>query len=88
MANTPTQETSVALDPKLLDILACPEDKGPLFYFEDESKLFNPRLGRVYSIDQDIPIMLIDESTTVDAAESERLVSKAAANGIEPTFTV
>jgi uncharacterized protein YbaR (Trm112 family) len=27
----------VALDPKLLEILACPEDKGPLLYFEDES---------------------------------------------------
>ena len=27
----------MALDPKLLEILACPEDKGPLLYFEDES---------------------------------------------------
>src|SRR5205823_4605169 len=26
----------MALDPKLLEILACPEDKGPLLYFEDE----------------------------------------------------
>ena len=29
----------VALDAKLLEILACPEDKGPLLYFEDESSL-------------------------------------------------
>ena len=34
----------MALDPKLLEILACPEDKGPLLYFEDESSLYNPRL--------------------------------------------
>ena len=27
----------MALDQLLLDILACPEDKGPLLYFEDES---------------------------------------------------
>ena len=26
----------MALDPQLLEILACPEDKGPLLYFEDE----------------------------------------------------
>ncbi|MBA2751971.1 MAG: Trm112 family protein, partial [Actinobacteria bacterium] len=27
----------MALDPQLLEILACPEDKGPLLYFQDES---------------------------------------------------
>ena len=31
----------VALDPKLLEILACPEDKGPLLYFADEQVLYN-----------------------------------------------
>ena len=35
----------MALDPQLLDILACPEDKGPLLYFESESALYNPRLS-------------------------------------------
>jgi len=77
----------VALDPKLLEILACPEDKGPLFYFEDESKLLNPRLSRVYEIDQDIPIMLIDEAISIDSDELGRLTTKAADAGIEPTFS-
>ena len=36
----------MALDAQLLDILACPEDKGPLLYFEDEDFLYNPRLQR------------------------------------------
>lgn len=76
----------MALDPRLLEILACPEDKGPLLYFEDEAILFNPRLSRTYEIRDDIPVMLIDEATTVDAAEAERLVAKAGAEGIEPTF--
>ena len=26
----------MALDPQLLEILACPEDKGPLLYFQSE----------------------------------------------------
>ena len=56
----------MALDPLLLEILACPEDKGPLFYFEDEDSLYNPRLKRRYAMRDDIPIMLIDEAETVD----------------------
>ncbi len=76
----------MALDTTLLGILACPEDKGPLLYFEDEAVLYNPRLRRTYRIDDDIPVMLIDEATTVDDAEHARLVAKAEADGIAPTF--
>jgi uncharacterized protein YbaR (Trm112 family) len=76
----------MALDPQLLDILACPEDKGPLLYFEDEAALYNPRLKRRYDIRDDIPVMLIDEATTVDEAEHQRLLAKAESEGIHPTF--
>ena len=76
----------MALDPKLLEILACPEDKGPLLYFEDEAALYNPRLRRRYSIKDDIPIMLIDEAETVADDEHARLVAKAESDGIAPTF--
>ena len=76
----------MALDPQLLEILACPEDKGPLLYFADEDTLYNPRLKRRYAIREDIPIMLIDEAETVDDTEHERLLAKADAQGITPTF--
>jgi uncharacterized protein len=76
----------VALDPKLLEILACPEDKGPLLYFEDEQSLYNPRLKRRYGINDDIPNMLVDEAQTVNDAEHTRLIAKAQADGIRPTF--
>jgi uncharacterized protein len=76
----------VALDPKLLEILACPEDKGPLLYFADEQSLYNPRLKRRYEVQDDIPNMLVDESETVSDAEHERLVAKAQADGVRPTF--
>ena len=76
----------MTLDPKLLEILACPEDKGPLLYFADESALYNPRLKRRYAVRDDIPIMLIDEAEAVDDAEHQRLVAKADAEGIQPTF--
>ena len=38
------RRTSMTLSPKLLEILACPEDKGPLYYVESEDLLYNPRL--------------------------------------------
>ena len=77
----------MALDPKLLEILACPDDKGPLLYFADEQTLYNPRLKRRYRVlDGDIPDLLIDDSETVDDAEDKRLLAKADADGIKPTF--
>lgn len=76
----------MALNPKLLEVLACPEDKGPLLYFADEESLYNPRLKRRYAIKEDIPIMLIEEAETVSDDEDARLRAKAEAEGIQPTF--
>ena len=76
----------MALDPRLLEILACPKDKGPLLYFADEGSLYNPRIQLRYEVRDDIPIMLIDEAETVDDAENARLLAKAEADGITPTF--
>ena len=77
----------MALDPKLLEILACPEDKGPLLYFADEDTLYNPRLKRRYRVlDGDIPDLLIDDAETVDDVEDARLTKKAETDGISPTF--
>ncbi len=77
----------MSLDPMLLEVLACPEDKGPLYYLESERLLYNPRLRRAYEIRDDIPVMLIDEATTVDDAEHERLMAVVDEQGIAPTFS-
>jgi uncharacterized protein len=77
----------MALDAALLEILACPEDKGPLYYVADEDLLYNPRLHRVYEVRDDIPVMLIDEARQVDDAEHARLQGRIDAEGISPTFT-
>jgi uncharacterized protein YbaR (Trm112 family) len=78
----------MALDPQLLEILACPKDKGPLYYLEDEDALYNPRLRLRYSIRDDIPIMLIDEAETLDDAEHARIMAKVESSGLRPTFEV
>lgn len=77
----------MALDPKLLDILACPEDKGPLLYFAADRCLYNPRLKRKYRVDDDVPVMLIEEGATVTGSEHDALLAKAAAEGVKPNFT-
>jgi uncharacterized protein YbaR (Trm112 family) len=76
----------MALDPRLLEILACPEDKGPLLYFSTEQVLYNPRLKRKYRVEHDVPQMLIDEAVPVDQAEHDRLLALAEKNGLAPTF--
>jgi uncharacterized protein len=75
----------MTLDTLLIDVLACPEDKGPLLYFADDDLLYNPRLHRSYEVRDGIPIMLIDEATAVDEAGHDRLMAKADAGGAVST---
>ena len=77
----------MSLDPRLLEILACPQDKGPLYYLADENALYNPRLQLRYDVRDGIPIMLIDEATTVASDEHARIMGKIEAEGLAPTFS-
>jgi len=50
------------IDPKLLEILACPKCKGDLEYDEEKDVLICYHCRLIYRIEDDIPIMLIDEA--------------------------
>lgn len=50
------------LDNQLLEIIACPKCKGDLEYKIDENQLICHKCRLIYSIKDDIPIMLIDEA--------------------------
>ena len=76
----------MGLDPVLLSVLACPQDKGPLWWIEDEGILYNPRLRRAYKVVDGIPVMLTDEAGIVDAADHDRLMARIEREGIKPTF--
>jgi uncharacterized protein YbaR (Trm112 family) len=66
------------LDNKLLSILVCPEDRGPLLLIGDDEFLYNPRLRRAYRIEDGIPVLLVDEAVAIDDdAEHERLLSRS-----------
>ncbi|MFM1722551.1 MULTISPECIES: Trm112 family protein [Rhodococcus] len=68
----------MAIDPTLLSILACPQDKGPLLLVGDEV-LYNPRLRRAYPIENGIPVLLIDEAREVTDAEHDDFVARGVA---------
>lgn len=73
------------LDPLLIEVLACPIDKQPLLWLEDENLLYNPRLHKSYAVRDGIPVMLVDEASDVSDAEHERLMAKAASDGAPET---
>jgi uncharacterized protein YbaR (Trm112 family) len=50
------------LDESLLEILACPKCKGELEYKKEEDKLICHNCRLIFRIEDDIPIMLIDEA--------------------------
>jgi uncharacterized protein len=75
----------MALDPQLLDVLACPLDKGVLHYLATEGVLYNPRLRRCYDIVDDIPVMLVESSREVDDAEHARLMALVDQEDLPPT---
>lgn len=54
------------LDQKLLDILACPKCKGDLEYAKEKNKLLCHKCKLAYRIEDDIPIMLIDEAEKIE----------------------
>ncbi len=66
------------MDPKLLEILVCPADRGPLLLIDN--LLYNPRLHRSYRIEDGIPVLLVDEATDVGAQEHQRLMARAGAH--------
>ena len=53
----------MAVDPELLEILACPNCKTPVTLVKNGTALKCATCKRVYPIKDDIPVMLIDEAT-------------------------
>jgi len=55
----------MTIDPKLLEILVCPKCRGELEYSESEQTLTCHHCELRYRIEDDIPIMLIDEAEAI-----------------------
>ena len=53
------------IDPRLLDLLVCPQSKGPLHYDRQRNELVSEQAGLAYPIRDGVPIMLVDEARTL-----------------------
>ena len=50
------------LSRELLELIVCPKCKGRLIYIEKDAKLNCDSCRLIYRIEDDIPILLIDEA--------------------------
>ena len=55
----------MAIDKELLDILACPKCKGRIFQNESLDGIICESCQLLYPIEDDIPVMLIEEAREV-----------------------
>lgn len=56
----------MSLKPELLEILVCPRCKGSLLYREAESALDCRACLLRYPIDEDIPVMIVEEAKPLE----------------------
>ena len=54
------------IDPKLLELLACPLTKGPLKWDADRSELISKAARLAYPVRDGIPIMLPSEARVIE----------------------
>lgn len=74
----------------LLEVLVCPKSKQPLIYFprgeddRDEASAFLlcPASRLRYPIRDGVPVMLVDEATSVDQAALDALLARARQLGL------
>ena len=67
-----------AIDPRLIELHACPVSKEPVTFDGDARSLVSPASGRAYPVRQGIPIMLASEARDVAAAGLEAVSDDAA----------
>lgn len=56
----------MTIDPELLEILACPVCHTPVAVVKDGAGLRCGNCRRVYPVQDDIPVMLVDEARIED----------------------
>ena len=65
--------TTGEVDPKLLEILVCPQTRGTLVYDRQKGELLSKKAMLAYPIRDGVPIMLIDEARTISDDEMASL---------------
>lgn len=57
------------VDPKLLEVLVCPQSRRPLRYDKQRQELISDAARLAYAVRDGVPIMLIDEARELGSDE-------------------
>ena len=57
------------VDPKLLEVLVCPQTRTPLRYDREKRELISDAARLAYPVRDGVPIMLIDEARELEPHE-------------------
>lgn len=71
----------MAINEKLLEILACPLSKAPVVLDENWIVSTDAKTRRRYPIQDDIPVMLIEESEEMDEAAWREVMDRHEVKG-------
>ncbi len=66
-------QPQVEIDKRLLEILVCPQTKGPLVYDREQGELLSKKAGLAYPVRDGVPIMLVDEARNLSDEELRKL---------------
>ena len=56
-------------DPRLLEVLICPQTRAPLRYDRERQELISERARLAFPVRDGVPIMLIDEARELGTEE-------------------
>lgn len=57
-------------DPKLLEVLVCPQSRGPLRYDRAAQELISERAGLAYPVRDGVPILLVEQARDLTDARA------------------
>ena len=57
------------IDPKLLEVLVCPQTRQPLRYDREKQELVSAQARLAYPVRDGVPILIIDEARELGADE-------------------
>lgn len=57
------------IDPKLLEVIVCPQTREPLRYDRDKQELVSEKARLAFPVRDGVPILIADEAREMDAAE-------------------
>ena len=57
------------IDPKLLEVMVCPQTRGPLTYDREKQELLSAQARLAYPVRDGVPILIADEARELEPTE-------------------